>query len=54
MIALPQRELDRLRRYLQEVGAVFKQKIVYLSVAGKVEFVEARYEEISNTEAGDL
>ena len=51
VIALPQRELDRLRRYLQEVGAVFKQKIVYLSVAGKVEFVEARYEDISNTEA---
>ena len=24
------------------------------SVAGQVEFVEARYEEISDTEAGDL
>lgn len=51
VIALPMRELDRLRHYLQEVGAVFKQKIIYLSVAGKVEFVEARYEDISNTEA---
>ena len=51
VLALPQRELNRLRRYLQEVGGVFKQKIVYLSVAGKVEFVEARYEDISNTES---
>ena len=51
VVVLPQRELDRLRRYVQAVGAIFKQKVVYLSVAGKVEFVEARYEEISNTEA---
>jgi hypothetical protein len=51
VVALPQRELDRLRRSLREVGAVFKQKIVYLSVAGKVEFVEARYEDIPDTEA---
>ena len=51
VVVLPQRELDYLRRYLQEVGTIFKQKIIYLSVAGKVEFVEARYEDISNTEA---
>ena len=54
VVALPHRELDRLRRYLREVGAVFKQKVIYLSVAGQVEFVEACYEEISDTEAGDL
>ena len=54
VVALPHRELDRLRRYLREVGAVFKQKIIYLSVAGQVEFVEACYEAISDTEAGDL
>ena len=35
----------------REVGAIFKQKVIYLSVAGKVEFVEARYEGISNSEA---
>ena len=51
VVALPQRELDRLRGYLREVGAVFKQKVVYLSVAGNVEFVEARYEEILDPEA---
>jgi hypothetical protein len=50
VVALPQRELDRLRRYLQEVGAVFKQKVIYLSVAGKVEFVEVSYEDLSNLE----
>jgi hypothetical protein len=54
VVALPHRELDRLRRYLREVGVVFKQKVIYLSVAGQVEFVEARYEEISDTEAGDV
>ncbi len=51
VVALPQRELDRLRRYLREVGAVFKQKVIYLSVAGTIEFVEARYEAISDPEA---
>ncbi len=50
MVALPWQELDRLRRYVQEVGAVFKQKVIYLSVAGKVEFVEVSYEDISNPE----
>ncbi|MBI1925103.1 hypothetical protein HYR99_12750 [Candidatus Poribacteria bacterium] len=50
VVALPQRELDRLRRYLQEIGSVFKQKVIYLSVAGKVEFVEVSYEEIPNPE----
>jgi hypothetical protein len=54
VVALPQRELEHLRRYLREVGAVFKQKVIYLSVAGQVEFVEARYEDISDAEAGDL
>jgi hypothetical protein len=54
VVALPHRELDRLRHYLQEVGAVFRQKVIYLSVAGQVEFVEARYEEISDPEARDL
>jgi hypothetical protein len=28
VVALPQRELDRLRRYVHEVGAIFKQKVV--------------------------
>ena len=51
VVALPQRELDRLRHYLQYVGTIFKQKVIYLSVAGKVEFVEARYEGLSNSEA---
>jgi len=46
VVALPQSELPRLRRYLSEVGALFKQKSIYLSVAGKVEFVEVKYENL--------
>ena len=50
VVAIPQREVDRLRHYLQKIGSVFKQKVIYLSIAGKVEFVEVFYEDISDTE----
>ena len=50
LVALPRREIDRLRRYLRKIGPVFKQKVIYLSVAGEVEFVEVSYERISDAE----
>jgi hypothetical protein len=39
-IALPRKELSRLRAVLREACQVFAQKSIYLSVAGHVEFVE--------------
>ncbi len=42
VVALPKRDLGRLRSLLQAVCVVFHQKSIYLSVAGKVEFIEVR------------
>jgi hypothetical protein len=39
-VALPRRRLGRLRAILREACGVFRQKCIYLSVAGLVEFVE--------------
>lgn len=41
ILAVTRRDVRRLRRVLQEACVVFQQKCIYLSVAGKVEFVEA-------------
>ena len=35
VVALPHRELNRLRHYLQVIGVVFKQKVIYLIGCGK-------------------
>src|SRR5690242_6325501 len=39
VIALPRKQLGRLRAVLREARGVFQQKCIYLSVAGNVEFV---------------
>jgi hypothetical protein len=44
-VALPRKELSRLRSLLREACAVFYQKCIYLSVAGHVEFVEGQRHE---------
>lgn len=41
IVAVPQKEVDRLRLLLSAACVIFAQKCIYLSVAGKVEFVEA-------------
>lgn len=49
IVALPRKDLPLLRQYLKEIGAFFKQKAIYLSVAGKVEFIETEYEHLQDT-----
>lgn len=44
VVALPESRLDELRRLLEECCDVFHQKMIYLSVAGVVEFVSRRTE----------
>ena len=39
-LAIPEAGLPRLRRLLQATAVVFRQKAIYLSVAGRVEFIE--------------
>jgi len=41
IVAVAQSKLDDIRLLLSEACTVFQQKCIYLSVAGKVEFVEA-------------
>lgn len=41
-VALPRRRLKQLRALLSEACEVFAQKSIYLSIAGQVEFIEAR------------
>src|SRR5262245_8972478 len=38
-VALPREEVGRLRSLLRQACVVFRQKCIYLSVAGDVEFV---------------
>jgi hypothetical protein len=42
VVAVPREGLGRLRTLLAEACTVFRQKCIYLSVAGAVEFVEGR------------
>jgi hypothetical protein len=42
-IAMEEDDVDRLRRFLTGLCIVFQQKCIYLSVAGRVEFIEARH-----------
>lgn len=39
-VAVTRNDLGRLRQLLSESCSVFQQKCIYLSVAGKVEFIE--------------
>lgn len=39
-VAVPKPKLDELRELLSEACVVFQQKIIYLSVAGEVEFIK--------------
>jgi hypothetical protein len=41
-VALPGRQVRKLRALLREACGIFQQKSIYLSVAGSVEFVEGR------------
>ncbi|MCI0748628.1 MAG: hypothetical protein L0Y58_24730 [Verrucomicrobia subdivision 3 bacterium] len=43
-VAVTRREVRSLRALLKEACRVFKQKCIYLSVAGTVEFVEGDHE----------
>lgn len=40
IVALHRKNLGRLRAMLREACHVFQQKCIYLSIAGKVEFIE--------------
>jgi hypothetical protein len=46
-VAVGRRELNRLRALLAQACVRFHQKMIYLSVAGKVEFIEAEGNEPS-------
>jgi len=39
-VALPEDQIDELRQLLRGVCVLFEQKCIYLSVAGRVEFVK--------------
>jgi hypothetical protein len=41
VVAVPEDNIDELRLMLSEACTVFHQKCIYLSVAGRVEFIEA-------------
>jgi len=43
IVAVPKNEVDSLRSVLAGACVIFAQKCIYLSVAGKVEFVEAKH-----------
>ncbi len=44
-VALKRRRLGRLRRILSQACLVFKQKCIYLSIAGHVEFIRGPNDE---------
>ena len=41
IVALPESDADKLRKLLQAVCVLFAQKCIYLSIAGRVEFIAA-------------
>lgn len=41
IVAIAESRLDELRRILSAACVVFRQKSIYLSIAGRVEFIEA-------------
>lgn len=40
LVAVQEAELDKLRALLRSACKVFQQKCIYLSIAGRVEFIE--------------
>jgi len=44
ILAVSENDMERLKGFLKEEGAVFKQKFIYFVARGKVELLEARYE----------
>jgi hypothetical protein len=44
-VALPRSQLKQLRSLLSEACEVFAQKCIYLSIAGRVEFIKAKKHE---------
>jgi hypothetical protein len=44
-VALPRAEVQKLRLLLSQACAVFHQKCIYLSIAGRVEFIRGRKHE---------
>jgi hypothetical protein len=44
-VALPRRQVAKLRALLRDACGLFAQKCIYLSVGGSVEFVEGRRHE---------
>jgi hypothetical protein len=44
-VAIDKTDIGALRSLLQEVCGVFKQKCIYLSIAGRVEFVKGNRDE---------
>jgi len=45
LIAIPSKKIRKLRSFLREACRVFFQKCIYLSIAGKVEFVKGANDE---------
>src|SRR5260370_11782832 len=54
IVALRAAQVAELRRLLGQAGEVFQQKMIYLSVAGRVEFVERQNREDRETTNGQL
>jgi hypothetical protein len=42
IVAVPESRLDEIRKLLSAACTIFQQKCIYLSVAGRVEFVEPK------------
>jgi hypothetical protein len=43
LVAIPKKDLRSLRTLLSAACVIFSQKCIYLSVGGKVEFIEAKH-----------
>lgn len=46
ILAVPKKDLKRLRDFFKKEGAIFRQKYIYFESAGKVELLEVNYEKI--------
>ncbi len=46
ILAVPKKDLKRLRDFFKKEGAIFRQKYIYFEAAGKVELLEVNYEKI--------
>jgi len=44
ILAIPKKDLKRLKEFLKREGVIFRQKWIYLEAAGKVELLEVIYE----------